>query len=162
MKKIEYPYLPEGREIKYVGRDDEFMREAYKVAKEYKGSLKQPNGAVLVKDGVIIGRGSIGMGYHFEHGCERIKHNMPTGVGYDLCSGCHSDNHGEAQAIKNAIDDGYDPKGADLYLWGHWWYCKDCWDKMIKAGIKDTYLLRNSEILFNKDHSGNIIGDPLE
>ncbi|HEX9804528.1 MAG TPA: deaminase [Candidatus Dojkabacteria bacterium] len=157
MKKIDYPYLPEGREIKYVPEDNEFMSEAKNIALQYKGALMQPGGVVVVKDKRIIGRGSVGMNYHSKHGCERIKLNFPTGVGYDKCPGCSPENHSEANAIKDAIKNGFDAKGADLYLWGHWWFCKDCWDKMIGAGIKNTFLLKNSEILFNKSHPGNII-----
>lgn len=50
----------------------------------------------------------------------------------------------------------------DLYLWGHWWFCEPCWNAMIEAGIRDVYLLENSEVLFNKAHPENIIGRQFE
>jgi deoxycytidylate deaminase len=155
---IKYPYIPSGKSISYVSADSPFMAEAKGLALKYRGQLVQPNGVVLVKNGEIIGRGSIGMNYHYEKGCERIKHNMPTGVGYDLCPGCSDQNHGEANAIKDAAAQGHNPKGAELYLWGHWWCCEPCWDKMIAAGIANVYLLEHSEVLFNKSDPGNILG----
>lgn len=155
---IKYPYLPLGRIIQYVPTLNEYMSAAQDVAREFRGELQQPNGVVVVKEGVIIGRGSIGMNYHFENGCERIKHNMPTGVGYDLCPGCSYENHGEANAIKDVAAHGKDAHDADLYLWGHWWCCEPCWKKMIDAGISNVYLLEGSEELFNKSSPNNIVG----
>jgi hypothetical protein len=38
----------------------------------------------------------------------------------------------------------------DLYLWGHWWCCKLCWDKMIEVGIKNVYLMEGVDKLFKK------------
>jgi deoxycytidylate deaminase len=56
-EKINYPYLPAGKEILYVGLDNGFMAAARDICKD-SGCAKQPTGAVLVKDGQIIGRGS--------------------------------------------------------------------------------------------------------
>ncbi len=53
--------------------------------------------------------------------------------------------HAEARAVKNA---GVKAHGGDLYLWGHWWCCKPCWDAMISAGIKNVYLYTESQKLF--------------
>ncbi len=147
-KLIVYPYIPEGRTIKYVPLDNEFMREAMRYAKEYSLDKNKPNGTVLVKDGVIIGKGANGSDYHLHHECERARLKIPTGQGYELCEGCHPKNHGEPKAIKDAEDHGFDTKGADAYLWGHWWCCQSCWDKMVEAGIKDVYLLEGSEEVF--------------
>jgi deoxycytidylate deaminase len=87
---------------------------------------------------------------------------MPTGEGYDLCEGCNSKFHSEPSAIRDALSKNKDTEGADLYLWGHWWCCKDCWDSMISAGIKNVYLLDGSEKLFNKKSSENIIGHQFD
>jgi len=160
--EITYPFLPEGKKISYVGQDDKFMQEAKALAFQYRDGLLQPNGVVLVKDGLVIGRGSIGMNYHQKNGCERVKHNVPTGVGYNLCPGCSYDNHGEANAIKDASQNGSDPSGTDIYLWGHWWCCEPCWNTMIKAGVSNVYLLENSEFLFNKSDPRNILGRQFE
>ena len=62
-------------------------------------------------------------------------------------------------AIKDAITKGNQDKlpGADLYLYGHWWCCEPCWNAMINAGIKNVYLLKKSEVLFNLENPDNII-----
>jgi deoxycytidylate deaminase len=154
---IEYPYMPDGREILYVGEDNPFMAQAKKVREEYSMPGLTVSASVLVKDGEVIGEGSVGMGYHKEKGCERIAHNAPTGTGYDLCPGCYADNHGEAKAVQNAQESGKDVSGSDLYLYGHWWCCKPCWERMIAAGVRNVFLLEGSEVLFNKDHPNNVL-----
>ena len=161
-KTIKYPYLPEGRTILYVGIDNPFMQEAKKVAREFSLDKAMPNGTVFVKNGEIIARGANGSNYHDTHECERVKRGIPTGQGYELCEGCHPKNHGEPKAVKDAKEHGKDTNGADAYLWGHWWCCEPCWNEMIKAGIKDVYLLENSEVLFNKENPNNIVGKQFE
>ena len=161
-KEISYPYLPEGRTMLYVPADNIYMQKAKEFAKVNSLDKIMPNSSVIVKDGKIIGIGANGSDYHENHGCYRVKNNIPTGQGYELCEGCSPKNHGEPKAIKNAIDNSNDTQGADLYLWGHWWCCEPCWNAMINAGIKDVYLLENSEILFHKDKPGNIIGHQFE
>ncbi|HEY4516564.1 MAG TPA: deaminase [Candidatus Paceibacterota bacterium] len=158
MKKIDYPYLPEGREIKYVPADDPFITEARGYALQNALDDTQKTGSVIVINGKIIGRGANGSEYHTKHGCERVRRGIPTGQQYELCEGCHPKNHSEPRAIADAKKNGHDPKGADLYLWGHWWACEPCWRAMIEAGIKNVYLLEGSEKLFNKNSSDNIIG----
>jgi deoxycytidylate deaminase len=135
-----------------------FILQAKEYARINSLDKEMPNTSLIVKDGVVIGRGANGSTYHEMNGCERVRQNIPTGEGYELCEGCHPKNHGEGRAIKDAENNGYDTKGADLYMWGHWWCCKPCWDRMISAGIDNVYLLEDSEILFNKKDLGNIIG----
>lgn len=147
-KPVKYPYIPEGRTIKYVQIDNAFMQAASEYAKECSLDKAKPNASVLVKEGSIIGRGANGSDYHLHHECERVKQKILTGERYDLCEGCHPKNHSEPKAILNAKQNGFDPNGADIYLWGHWWCCKPCWDKMIEAGINDVYLLEGSEEIF--------------
>jgi len=146
---IQYPYLPSGREIKYVSEDNVFMRAAREYIHTHKKDIVHPTGSVIVKDELIIGRGANGSDYHERHGCERKRKNIPTGERYDLCEGCHPKNHSEPKAIADAISHGEDTHGADLYLYGHWWCCKPCWDAMIDAGIRDVYLMEGSERIFN-------------
>jgi deoxycytidylate deaminase len=82
--------------------------------------------------------------------CIRKLFKIPTGQKYWLCPGCASHkNHGEYRAAVELIKK-FPQKinsGLDLYLWGHWWCCKPCWDKMIEAGIKNVYVAENSEKL---------------
>jgi deoxycytidylate deaminase len=161
-KTIEYPYLPEGRTILYVPENNPFIKEAKKFAKENSLDVNFPTGSVTVKDNKIIGIAANGSDYHNTHECERVKNNIPTGQGYELCEGCHPKNHSENRAILNTIENKFDPKGADLYLWGHHWCCESCWRAIISSGIKDVYLLEGSEILFDRTKKGNIIGHQFD
>ena len=155
---IQYPYLPTGRSFIYVDENDPFMREAKVWAKEHSQDKLMPNTSLIVKGGSIIGRGANGSDYHEKHGCDRVRRGIPSGHGYELCEGCHPRNHGEPRAIADALANGHDTVGADLYLWGHWWCCEPCWNAMLEAGINDVYLLEGSEKLFNKNHPDNVIG----
>lgn len=125
------------------------MKAAAKAAKE---SLDYnfPTGSVIVRDNVVIAAGANGSTYHDEHGCERVKQGIPTGQGYELCEGCHPKNHSEAKAVTDAKAKKVNTRGADLYLWGHWWCCEPCWNAMDEAGIRNVYLMTHSEELFNK------------
>ena len=100
--KYTAPYIPEGRTILYMPISNQFMAEAKEYARVNSLDKEMPNTSVIVKDGVIIGRGANGSTYHQTHICERVKRNIPTGEGYELCEGCHPKNHGESRAIKNA------------------------------------------------------------
>jgi deoxycytidylate deaminase len=155
---IDYPYIPQGRTILYVPADNQFMIEAREYA--LKNSLDDAvkTGSVVVKDGIVIGRGANGSDYHKTHECERVKQKMPTGQGYELCEGCHPKNHSEPRAVANAQASGHDTRGADLYLWGHWWCCEPCWKAMIDGGIGSVFLMEGSDRLFNKSHQDNILG----
>jgi len=153
---IQYPYLPEGREIKFVPETNEFMTEAKRIRDTESTDLKNPTGAVVVKDNKIIGKSANHakltnpklLNLHSKYCVRRILH-IPSGKGYFLCPGCANyKQHGESSAIRNALKNGGDTNGADLYLFGHWWCCKPCWDTMIKAGIKDVYLVENAHELF--------------
>lgn len=160
-KKIIYPFLPEGRTIKYVSADNEFIVAARAYARSHSLDAVMPNASVLVRNGVIIAQGANGSDFHKHNECERVKQNIPTGQGYELCEGCHPKNHSEQSAITDARDRGIDTRDADLYLWGHWWCCEPCWNAMIDAGIRNVYLLEGSEILFDKNHPDNIVGKQL-
>ena len=161
--KITYPYLPEGKEIKYVPCDDKYIVCAGMFARRYSLDKTMPGAAIIVKNDVVIGMGANGSDYHKTHQCQRVLLGCKSGEGYELCEGCHPKNHSEAKAIadvkRQKVDKTID---ADLYLWGHWWCCKDCWDKMIEAEIRNVYLLLDSEKLFNKEHPENIVGRQFE
>lgn len=152
---IKQPYIPKNRQISYVPISDKFIKQAKKYAKENSLDKNQPTGSVIVKEGKIIGRGANGSLYHEANECQRVKRGIPTGERYDLCKGCHPKNHSERKALKEAKDSGCDPKGADLYLWGHWWCCRPCWKAIVKNGIRNVYLLKDSEKYFNKKHPAN-------
>lgn len=160
MSNIVYPYIPEGRVHKYVGMDNEWMRWARNLAERYAIEPAMPNASVVVRDGQMLGWGANGSKFHDEHGCERKRRGCKTGEGYELCEGCHPKNHSEPKVIAAARANGHGDllRGADVYLWGHWWCCKPCWDTMTEAGINDVYLLEGSERLFNMQHPENVVG----
>lgn len=147
MPGIIYPYLPFGREILYVPEDNVcmFIAKMFNVAS---GCVKQPTGAVIVSRNTVLGAGS-NAGRRVEE-CPRW--GSPTGENYSLRKAvCRQESHAEIAALRDALDKGREVSGADLYLYGHWWCCKNCWDKMIAAGIRRVYLLENSWNLFNPD-----------
>lgn len=143
-----YPYLPKNRKILYVKPDNKYMKEATKLLKK-SGCIKQPTAAVVVKDGKIIGRGT-NAGKRTKV-CPRIVHNCPTGTGYEYCKNiCNQQGHAEVMAIGDALKRTENLRGASLYLDGHWWICKPCWDLIIKVGISRCYLRKDSIRLYKK------------
>lgn len=153
-----YPYLPEGHTILYVPITDIFMDQTRSVALELSTDSKQPTGALIVREGKVIGRGANQSilrkkWMHYFHGylCIRKLLKIKSGTKYYLCPGCaSSDKHSEVRAIKDAQNKHNDISGSDLYHWGHWWCCKPCWDSMIKAGIKNVYLVEGATEQFKR------------
>lgn len=162
MNHINYPYIPEGKMFHYVDNKHPFMMLAKEFAKKHSLDSVMPGTAVVVKDDAVLGVGANGSDYHKNHPCERIIRGCKSGQGYELCEGCHPKNHSEPSAIRDALAHGNNTEGADLYLWGHWWCCKPCWDAMIRAGINRVFLLKNSGVLFNKKHPNNVVGKQFE
>lgn len=158
MKHVVYPYLPEGRAIQYVPIENPYMSIAKEIARILSLDKIMPGAVVIVKSDHVIGIEANGSNFHNLHPCQRVIRGFKSGEGYEHCEGCHPRNHSETTAIAYAKLKQHDIRGADLYLWGHWWFCQSCWDVMIEVGIRDTYLLSGSERLFNKEHPDNIIG----
>jgi len=151
-----YPYIPEGREIFYVPESNQFMARAKQVRNEYSTDPNHPTGAVVVVSGVIIGeaanqaslRNAWARNLHKKVCLRRLFH-IKTGEKYWVCPGCAQPrNHAEWGAVRDAQKKGNTTQGADLYLYGHWWCCKPCWDAMIAGGISKVYLLEESTSLF--------------
>lgn len=158
--QIEYPYIPKGETILYVDLHDKFMQAAKRHAQKYSLDKSMPTASVIVLDGEIIGKGANGSDYHDKYGCERVRRGIPTGQRYDLCEGCHPKNHSEPRAIEDALHNHSrkELKDAELYLWGHWWACEPCWNAIQASGIKKVYLMKDSHVLYNKQHPKNIVG----
>lgn len=157
MNQIAYPYLPADRVIKYVSSDSEFMRAAEAACRELSTDHFHPTGAVLVKDGAVVARAAnrsalknrILLGLHRRGWCVRKLFRIPSGKKYWLCPGCASSkNHAETLVVRATRKRGMDTRDAAVYLYGHWWCCKPCWDAMIEAGVRDVYLVEGSEKLF--------------
>ncbi len=145
--KIKYYYMPEDKHVLYVDLDNEFMLEAKKLIKGG-ACAKQPAGAVIVKDGKIIGRGTNAGKLMNE--CARW--GSATGQNYHLCKEvCHQEGHAEDMAVRDAIKNKFNCEGADIYMYGHWYCCKPCWDIMNEHKIANVYLLYNSWNLFNPE-----------
>lgn len=139
------PYLPPGRELKYVPENNEYMRMAKAMAQELSTNPNTKTGAVIIKNNRICGWGANESGFHKKNGCVRIAQNCKTGEGYDLCPGCGPEFHAEPRAISMALELGREPRGGDLYLWGHWWVCQNCWKSIIDAGIVNVFLSENTD-----------------
>lgn len=112
---------------------------------------KAPVGVVFVKKGKVIVGAAVGNDYHLKHGCERQRLGIPSGLKYELCPGCDYSSHSEPKAVLKAKVTNLDIKGADAYLFGQWWCCEPCSNKMVDAGIREIYLLKDSEKYFNRD-----------
>jgi deoxycytidylate deaminase len=143
------PYLPSGKNILYCSQKNEFMKKAKEISQE-NNNAKQQVGVVIVSNGKIISKGNNNSFFHGKFGCLRKLFNVSTGKKYWLCPGCNDKSHAEAQAINNTQKEKISLENCDLYLYGHWWCCEHCWEKIIKAGIKDVYLLENSTKLFKR------------
>ena len=155
----EYPYLPDGKTIEYVPASDPFMAEAERARNELSTEKNQPTGAVVVLYGKIIGvdanqaalKNQKLQALHKNGWCVRRILKIPSGQKYWLCPGCaKSKHHAEARAVRDALKKQGRIQGADLYLYGHWWCCKPCWDSMIGAGIRDVYLIEGADELFKR------------
>ena len=147
---MKLPYLPEGREILYVSEENEFMQAAKQAAEELSTDGKHRTGVVIVRDGEVLGRGANASGFHKHFGCVRKKLKAPTGKWYFFCPGCSTRNHAEQTAIRAAGVRTLQSSDSDLYLWGHWWCCESCWEKMIQVGIRHVFLAQGAERLFRK------------
>ncbi len=156
--EIKYPYMPEGRSILFVPEADVFMQEAYKW-RDKSNEKQYPTGAVAVKNGVVLGGASNMQGYthpvliewHKKWMCVRRWIKAKSGTMYWICPGCaKSHNHAESGLVLKAEKAGKleSLKDADLYLAGHWWCCKPCWDNMIRAGIRNVYLVQGAKEKF--------------
>ncbi len=145
--------MPGGRVFKFVVSDNRFIKEAARARRECSGDHLFPVGAVLVSYGHVLARAGNGYnrGAGVVHVCPRIVIECPSGTGYELCHLHDAPGHAEPMLIAAAKEQGIDPAGCDVYLYGHFWCCEPCWNVMIEAGIRDVYLLENAHIEFHRD-----------
>ena len=158
---MNYPYMPEGRGVEYVGAGNIYMKEAMRLCKEESTDAQHSTGAVVVRDGVILGKGANQsalkngklLAFHKEKFCVRRFLKIPSGQKYWLCPGCASSaQHAESRAVKDAVSKHSRKKvsGSNLFLYGHWWCCRPCWDRMIDVGISRVFLVEGATELFTR------------
>lgn len=159
--QITYPYIPEGRTILYVPEDNQFMIAARTIAITESTDKKTSTGVVVVDpQGKIViaaaNQSAITNPYLLRthpKWCIRKLFRIPSGQKYWMCPGCASSAyHAEHFAMLRAKKKNISIAGSDVYLWGHWWCCKPCWDAMIKAGIRDVYLMEGTGDGFNNSN----------
>lgn len=158
MPNVKYPYLPKGKVVLYVPATHRCMVVARQLAQRQSLDKVMPTASLILAGNTVIGSGVNGSNFHEKNPCQRVALDCKTGEGYELCEGCHPKNHSERKAIQDAQSKGHDTKDTDLYLWGHWWCCQLCWEAITDAEITNVFLVKNSEILFNKEHPDNIVG----
>ncbi len=157
---VPFPYLPEGREIEFVDENNEFMKLAL-LEKAKSNDQLYPTGAVVVKDSKVVAQAHNRAGYkhkffidlHQKGFCPRRWFKIKTGQKYWACPGCATyKKHAESTVVYKFEKEGrlVELNSADLYLAGHWWCCKPCWDNMIRAGIKNVFLMRGAKERFDK------------
>ena len=140
--------LKHNNKYEYAPASHPFMQEAR--AEAYKSGCGSGQlGAVIVKEGRIISRGFNSRNRE-QSPCPRVQQNCPSGSGYELCPNCTEEHHAEADAIKNAKKTSTDMKDGELYLFGHWWACESCWDKVRSAGITKIYLVKRAREMFQE------------
>lgn len=146
----------------FVPEDHPVMQSAKEAASVHSLTPNYPIGIVAAIDDKVICIAGNGNGYHEAHGeaeghiegcCrrfisqERVKsggEKIKPGEEFDLCPGCHTDSHAEANLVRKAAGLGVNLKGADVYMYGHYWCCGDCWEKMKQVDVgkvilPDTY-----------------------
>lgn len=150
---MHYPYLPKGKMFIFASADDPHMQEAALARDECAGDRLFPVGAVLVREGKVIARAGNGYnrGKGFVHVCPRIVLECPSGTGYELCQFHDAQGHAEPMLVAAAKEQGINPSGCDVYLYGHWWCCEPCWKVMLDAGVRNVYLLENAHEEFERD-----------
>ncbi|OGL86907.1 hypothetical protein A3I41_03050 [Candidatus Uhrbacteria bacterium RIFCSPLOWO2_02_FULL_48_18] len=150
---IEYPYLPPNRGFKFVPLTHPHMAAAEVARRECAGDSLYPVGVVLVRDAQVLVRAGNGFnrGSATKHICPRVVLECPSGMGYDLCTLHDSIGHAEPMLMQVALEQGIDPTGCDVYMFGHWWCCEPCWKAMIDAGVRDVYVLDDAHERFSRD-----------
>ncbi len=153
--------MPKGREIFVAPENDRFMAEAERIRDMESTDRRHATGAVIVKDGRVLGSAANQAGFknrrlielHQRGWCARSFLKVKSGTKYWLCPGCSTYNdHAEIGAMRDAtVKAGAEAvRGADLYLYGHYWCCKPCWDGIIRAGIRNVYVVENADRLFSR------------
>lgn len=124
----------------------------FKIAKseaEHSNCLRRHIGAIIVKNGIIFGRGANKVPENVvscrEKGwCIRNVLNIPRGEGYDICNSVHAEINAIVSVSNNLLKD------STMYLVGYDAMtgkpvenldcCENCKASIIRAGIKVIYI----------------------
>jgi deoxycytidylate deaminase len=165
----EIEYFQRKDHYNVVKEDDRFMQRAKEAAIKYSLTPVFPIGIVAVKNNQVLAEAGNGNGYHEKNfetpghrkGCvrrflndEREKEGIAKfkgGEGFGLCPGCHTDSHAEANLTRNAKEKNIDLEDSDIFMYGHFWCCKPCWEKLLAVGVKNVYIVENAENFANKE-----------
>lgn len=139
------PYLPAGRSIEYVPESHPMMARAKELWAANQKYCRQSTASVVARAGIIIGEGQDG-GERVLAFCPRQALGCKSGEGYEFCPGCNPVNHSEPKALRGLLNGG--AGGAELYLYGHWWCCKPCWDVILDAGVERVFLAEGAADMF--------------
>lgn len=152
--EAENEYFQNPELYSFVPEANPFIQKAKEAAIKHSLTTVFPIGIVAVRDGHVIAEAGNGNGYHERNletqghrkGCIRRyisdqmekegKPKFKSGEGFELCPGCHPDSHAEANLVKTGID----LQDSEVYMYGHYWCCRPCMEKMEKAGVKNVYL----------------------
>lgn len=145
-------------QYEYVSLDNEWMRLAYKLAKNLyfinKWNLKTTPVAIIVKNNRYITHGICADGAHpLQAKCDRLD---TKGSSYETCEYCREDQHAERKALQEAYDK--DLAGAIIYVYGHYKLCDSCIKALNERGIFSCVLLENSKILFDRHDPDTVLG----
>lgn len=154
------PFLDGSLKLFYIAQSSSYMGLALIEARTTSTDKKHPTGAVIVIGTEVVSRLSNQAGYknpvmiwlHEKGLCLRRILRIPSGQKYHLCHGCAKpSNHAESRVSVDAHKRrSQGLGGADLYLWGHYWCCKDCCEAMIKAGVSRVILLEGAKEKFGR------------
>ena len=123
--------------VEKVGLENKYAQEAQDAA-GFSLCLKRKVAAVLA-GGDLLCFGWNGPDKPVES-CPSME--SETGEDYALCAeNCPSATHAEIDALNDAYFNLCEPKGMDLYLYGHDSVCPECLVACERSGIKTIYIV---------------------
>lgn len=157
---MEIAYYQDSKWYKFVPSDNQYMILAKNAALQHSLTSVFPIGIVAVKNGNILATAGNGNGYHEKNinseghikGCVRRfvsneqektgGQKLLSGEGFELCTGCSVDSHAESNLLKSVPTKSV-LEDADVYMYGHFWCCEDCWKKLLDAKIQNVYIVED-------------------
>jgi len=120
------PYTLTGGDVEASEKEKYFLREAFRYAAQLSNDPSTQNGAVLVRDGAIVGWGA----NHFPDGVAVTDERWERPGKYLYVE------HAERNAIYHAAKHGTKTNGLTMYV--AWFACADCARAIIQSGIAEV------------------------